>query len=205
MKKLIILTMFILVVTVVYADNAVTTTASAYVTGTAFPKITVKALDDKEIVLPEAVKDKAAMLMLTFSRPDDNDMASWVKPFALKYMGNTQTAYYEMALVGDVGILNGIIYNGMKGGATEEQKAHLVVFFGDKEPYKKFFSVKDDSLIYVCVLDKQGDIKLFKQGKRATEEDIKEIAEAIDLILAPAGENTKTKGFKAKNKNNKGN
>ncbi len=108
----------------VCADEVVTPTAAcASVTGTAFPKITAQTLDDKEIVLPDAVQGKASMIILTFSRPDDNDMASWIKPFALKYMGNTQKAYYEMALVGDVGILNG-----MKGGATEDQKAHLLVF-----------------------------------------------------------------------------
>ncbi len=45
--------------------------------------------------------------------------------------------------------------------------------------------MKDDSLIYVCILDRQGNIKLIKSGKHAAETDAKEIIKITDLILAP--------------------
>jgi hypothetical protein len=166
------------------ADDSVTTTA-AVTEGSVFPYIYIQSIEDKFISLPYEVTSKAqvSLIILTFARPDDGDMASWVKPFSEKYENNTRTAYYELALVGDVGIVNGLIFNGMRGGATEHMRKHLLVYFHDRDPYKKMFGVQDNSLIYSCLVDQKGVIKLIKTGKRADPKDIETIMSAAESLL----------------------
>lgn len=161
--------------------SALTGTAAAAV----FPALSAKALDDSEVVLPDSVKNKVSLIILTFSRPDDKELDSWVKPFDENFRDNSKTAHYEIAMIGDIGFINGLIFNGMKGGATEGQKKHLLVYFHDKEPYKRFFSVNDDSLIYIYLLDRDGAIKLAKSGRRATDADTDEIISLAFSLLKP--------------------
>jgi hypothetical protein len=166
------------------ADEPVTRTASVS-EGSVFPEIYSQSLEDKYISLPYEVTSKAqvSLIILTFARPDNDDMNSWVNPFAEKFENNTRTAYYELALVGDVGIINGLIFNGMRGGATEQMRKHLLVYFHDKEPYMKMFGVEDPSLIYTCLVDHNGIIKLLNSGKRAGVENVSRIIKTTESLL----------------------
>jgi hypothetical protein len=192
MKKICALLMFMVLCSAAHADNPVTTTASV-TEGSVFPGIYIQSIEDKYFSLPYEVTSKAqvSLIILTFARPNDDDMASWVKPFAEKFDGNTRAAYYELALVGDVGIINGLIFNGMRDGATAQMKKHVLVFFHDKDPYKKMFNIQDDSLIYNCLVDQNGIIRLIKSGKRAAQADIDEILKTAEILLNPPPKNLK--------------
>jgi hypothetical protein len=175
---------FMLAIAAARADEPAAIAAPAS-EGSVFPCILAQSLDDKYISLPLEVTSNAriSMIILTFARPSDDDMASWVKPFAEKYENNTRTAYYELALVGDVGFINGLIFNGMRDGASEHMRKHLLVYFHDKEPYKKMFNVQDNSLIYACLVDQNGVIKLIRSGKRAGKDDIEAIMSTAKTLL----------------------
>jgi len=168
------------------AENPVTTT-TAVIEGSVFPNIHIQSIEDKYFSLPYDVTLKAqvSLIIMTFARPNDDDMASWVKPFSKKYENNTRTAYYELALVGDVGPINGLIFNGMRDGATDQMRKHLLVYFHDKDPYKKIFNIHDDSLIYSCLVDQNGIIQLIKCGKRAAQSDIDIILKTTEALLTP--------------------
>jgi hypothetical protein len=163
--------------------------------GSVFPYIYVQSLEDKYISLPYDVTSKAqvSLIILTFARPNDDDMSSWVKPFPEKFNNNTRTAYYELALVGDVGFVNGWIFNGMRDGATEQMRKHVLVYFHDKDPYKKMFNIQDDSLIYNCLVDQNGIIRMIKVGKRAEEKDIADIIKTAESLLNPPPKRSKKK------------
>jgi hypothetical protein len=187
MKKLLIfLIFFTLTCAAARADEPITATASVS-EGSVFPYIYVQSLEDKYISLPYEVTSNAqvSLIILTFARPDDNDLDSWIKPFADKFENNTGTAYYELALVGDVGIINGLIFNGMRGGATGQMKKHLLVYFHDKDPYKKMFSIQDESLIYSCLVDQNGIIRIIRSGKTAGEKNIADILHTAESLLNP--------------------
>jgi hypothetical protein len=165
--------------------------APAAVSGTAeggvFPEIVMQSLEDKYLSFPYEVTSQAkvAHIIVTFKRPDDKEMETWVRPFREKYDGNTRAAHYSMALVGDVGIINGLIFNGMRDSAGPDMKSHLLVYFRDKEPYKKFFNITDDSLIYNYIVDQKGTIRLARSGRAATVEDIKAILDTTESLLNP--------------------
>lgn len=185
MKKIILVSIILLQAMSARADlpAAVTFTAA----GDVFPYLQAQALDDKYITLPYNTTKTAQVsyIILTYKRPDDKDMETWVRPFKEKYDGNTRAAHYSIAMIGDIGFINMFIFNGMKGSATPEMKDHLLVFFHDKEPYKKMFGVADDSLIFVYIVDQKGVIRLAKSGRAASKEDIIDIMKAIDLLLKP--------------------
>ena len=187
MKKTFFLLLFALLLNSgARADGPVTATA-VIAEGSLFPYIYIQSIEDKYFSLPYEVTSKAqvSLIILTFARPNDDDMASWVKPFSEKYGNNTRTAYYELALVGDVGIINGLIFNGMRDGATEEMRKHLLVYFHDKDPYKQMFNVLDPSLIYNCLVDQNGIIKMIKTGKKAPEKDMNDILNMTESLLNP--------------------
>ncbi len=168
MKTNVILFLFLSVTSVSFAAGAVTTTA--YAEQNLFPYITVQSLDDRQVSLPYEVTStgKISLVTIAFSKPDDNDISSWVKPFIDNFEGNSKTTYFEIALVGDIGILNGLIFNNMRGGASDDKKKHVLVYFKDKDVYKRLLNITDDSLIYIYLLDKHGLIKLIKSGKKAS-------------------------------------
>jgi hypothetical protein len=168
-----------------FADSPAAVSATA--AGKLFPGITLQSLDDIDISLPFEVTSKAQVshIIVTFKRPDDKDMETWVSPFREKYESNPRTAYYSLALVGDVGFINGLIFSGMQGGAAPEMRKHLLVYFRDKEPYKKILGIVDDSLIYNYILDQNGAIRLVKSGKAATQADIYEILTITESLLKP--------------------
>lgn len=170
----------------VLAEEPVTITASV-TEGSLFPYLYAQSVEDKYVSLPYEVTSKAqiSLIILTFARPNDDDMNSWVKPFAEKYENNTRTAYYKIALVGDVGFINGFIYNDLRDSVTTELRKHLLVYFHDKEPYKTMFGVTDSSLIYNCLVDQNGVIKMIKAGKRADQNDIDAIIAATESLLNP--------------------
>ncbi|HRU38250.1 MAG TPA: hypothetical protein P5511_00125 [Candidatus Goldiibacteriota bacterium] len=150
-----------------------------------FPQLTAQKLDDSLVILPYDVTktSRVSYIILTYKRPPDSDMETWVRPFKEKYGSNTLTAHYSVALVGDIGFLNGIIFNGMKGSAVPEMKEHLLVFFGNKDLYKKELSAHDDSLIYAYVLDQKGAIRLSLSGKTAEKKQVESVLSAVDSLL----------------------
>ncbi len=183
MKKILFTISFIAVlISIAFADG--TTIMAAYV-NTVFPDISAQSLTDKIVNLPADVTNTVAMLLMTYQKPGDGLMETWLAPFIKTFSGNSKTAYYAIAMVGDAGIINGIIYNGMRGGTADEMKNHVLVYFKDKEGYKKIFNITDDSLIYVYLLDRQGIIRLIKTGKAASTEDNKEIISTAQSLLQP--------------------
>jgi hypothetical protein len=182
MKKFMILAL-LLCAAPVFAGGPAALTATA--AETVFPVLEAQALDDSIVTLPGAVKNKVSLIILTFSRPGDKDLDSWVKPFEDNFNDNSRTAHYEIAMIGDIGFINGFILSGMKGGASDPQKKHLLVLFRDKGPYKKYLNITDDSLIYVYLLDQKGIIRLVKTGKRALAADNDEINSLASSFLRP--------------------
>lgn len=164
---------------------------AGYIQDKLFPAITLQSLEDREVNLPYEVTStgRVSLVTLTFSRPDDNDMASWIKPFTDKFPGNSRTSYFEIAMIGDVGLINGLIFNGMRAGVSEERKKHVLVYFKDKDIYKRIFNISDDSLIYIYLLDGNGFIRLVKSGKKAGKKDNEEINSSAQALLEPPVKN----------------
>ena len=179
MKNFLLL-LFIMIPFTALADNTLT----AISTGDIFPDLYAQDLTDEFITLPAKAEGKISLLAVSFSRPEEGVIESWTKPFADEFKGNSNTAYYEIAMIGDVGWVSIFIFNGIKGGTKEDKKKNVLVFWEKtKDDFKKIFNVTDDKLIYVYLLDKKGRIKFMKSGEKAMSQDIQEILETA-LLLA---------------------
>lgn len=193
MKKIFLLLLLMLPAISVFAEESAAVTKTA---GPAlFPAIVLQSLEDKYLSFPYEVTSKARVshIIVTFKRPDDKDMETWVRPFMEKFKGNTGAAHYSFALVGDVGLINGFIFNGMRDSATPEMRSSLLVYFHDKEPYKKLFNVTDDSLIYNYIVDQNGIIRLAIAGKSAGKDDTEMLLKTAEALLKPHVKSVKNK------------
>lgn len=156
----------------------------SYASVQAFPQIKFELIGGSFITLPSGINSEATLVALSFKRPGEGVVESWTNTFAAKFSG-LSAQYYQVAVIGDAGFIGGFILGGMRSGATEEQKKHLAICWEDKNAKKKDFNVSDDSLIYVFLLDKNGQIVLSKTGLKATDNDTAEIIVETEKLLQP--------------------
>ena len=164
------------------ADNTLTAVSE----GSPFPGLKAQDLTDRFITLPSESKGRVTLITAAFSRPEEGIIESWTGPFADKFSGRDDTAYYEIAMIGDVGWVSIFIFNGIKGGTPENKKEHVLVFWEKtKGEFREIFSAEDDSLIYVFLLDKEGIIRLKTSGLKAENKDIETLLSAAESLIKP--------------------
>jgi hypothetical protein len=148
-----------------------------------FPAIEFKTMTDTIISLPDRNYPPIVLAILSFTRPEEGVVESWSNSASALFRNSSKFNYYQAAIVGGAGPIEFFIYNGMKSGANEEQKKHLIVCFGDKDGIKKSLNITDDSLIYTYLIDRDGNILWKTKGKIATHADIKELIANIKKQL----------------------
>ena len=179
MKYIFVILLILLPFTII-ADNTLTAVSVRDI----FPDIYAQDLTDKFITLPAESKGKVTMLAVSFSRPEEGTIESWTKPFADSFSGNSDTAYYEIGMIGDVGWVSIFIFNGIKGGTPEQKKKNVLVFWEkNKDDFKTVFNITDEKSIYIFLLDKKGKIRFIRSGKKASQKDIQDILEKTKKLL----------------------
>ncbi len=148
-----------------------------------FPPVKFELIGGDFVSLPSDIKHDVTLVALSFKRPADGVVESWTNTFAAKFTALGRASYYQVAVIGDVGFIGGFILGGMRSGATEEQKKHLAVCWENKKEQLVKYGVEDESLIYVYLLDRTGNIALFKKGLKASGRDIEEILSAAERLL----------------------
>ena len=152
--------------------------------GDFFPELIFERADGKTFVFPESEKEIINLLVITFSRPKEGMTESWFLPFKKEFEGNEKINYYEAAMLGDLGWLQGFITGAIKGGVPEERKKNTALWLGNgKENLKKKLGISGDEYIYIFLTDMNGKIRYMTKGKKAGKEDIEEIIEKTYEIL----------------------
>ena len=129
-----------------------------------------ETLSNKHIVLADAVRGHAAVLVAGFSREGGAGTGDWVKAIQADPALAGVAVYQVAEIAGAPSLIRGMIRNGMKKGLTPAQQDAFVVLTADEAQWKTFFSVADDSVPYVAFLDAHGKVLWMGHGAAATLE-----------------------------------
>jgi len=122
------------------------------------PATAGETLSGKRLVLAEAVKGHAAVLVVGFSREAGDGSGLWAKALhgdaAMAGVPVYQAAMLEKA----PGFVRGMIKSGMRKGLKAAQQDDFVVLTQDEKLWRAYLQVTEDKDPYVVLLDAGGNV-----------------------------------------------
>ncbi len=142
-----------------------------------FPKIEVKTLSGKRLVLPDDAEGRVVLIGVAFVREAQSMLDSWMDHFEELCQGKE---VYELPIIeSDLWkIFSGFIDRGMRSGIPEEKHDLVGTHYGDASEFKEKLGIVDTDLGYVFLVDEEGNIKFRGEG-HADEEGKKEMLKQV--------------------------
>ena len=134
--------------------------------GDVLPEIKGEYLTGKEALLPAAARGKAALLVLGFSYDSRVPVEEWVKRFRADFGANPQVAFYEIPMIGGMGVMGKwFIDSGMRKGTPKADHEHVITLYGGKVgPWKERLKPKSDKEACVILIDSSGTVLWMRNG-----------------------------------------
>jgi hypothetical protein len=124
----------------------------------AMPRTAGETLSGKKIVLADAVRGHAAVLVAGFSHDGGIACGDWMKAIR----GDAALAgveVYEIAMLeGAPGLFRGMIKSGMRKGLSSAEQDRMVVLTQDDKLWEKYFEVSNEKEPQVMLLDAKGNV-----------------------------------------------
>jgi hypothetical protein len=120
------------------------------------PTTSGETLSGKQIVLAEAVRGRAAVLVAGFSREGGAATGEWIKQVRADKALENVSVYQVAMIAGAPGFIRGVIRSGMKKGTPAAQQDYFVVLTEDEALWKNYFNVSTDKEAYVVLIDASG-------------------------------------------------
>jgi hypothetical protein len=132
--------------------------------GQALPNTAGETLSGKSIVLADAVRGHAAVLVVGFSKEAGDGSGGWAKALhadrALDGIAVYQVAIIERA----PGLVRGMIKAGMRKGIAPADQDSFVVLVQDEKLWRSYFNVTAEKDPYVALLDAAGQNRWHGHG-----------------------------------------
>jgi hypothetical protein len=122
------------------------------------PGTSGETLSGKHIVLADATRDHAAVLVAGFSHEGGNGTGPWVKALRGDKALSGVTVYQVAMLEGAPGFIRGAIKSGMRKGTTPADQDLFVVLTQDDKLWRQYFGVTTDKDPYAVLLDAKGNV-----------------------------------------------
>lgn len=137
-----------------------------------FPATAGETLSGKHIVLADAVKNHAVVLVAGFSREAGTGTGDWVTRIHADAALANVTVYQVAMLAGAPGFMRGMIRNGMKKGVSRPEQDFFVVLTEDEKVWEHYFDVTTDKDPYVVLIDASGRVLWHGHGAAANLEPL---------------------------------
>jgi hypothetical protein len=128
------------------------------------PTTAGETLSGKKIVLADAVRGHAVVLVAGFSHDGGIACGDWMKAIR----GDAALAgvdVYEIAMLeGAPGLFRGMIKSGMRKGISLAEQERMVVLTQDDKLWEKYFQVSNGQVPQVMLLDEKGNVVWHGQG-----------------------------------------
>ncbi len=125
-----------------------------------FPELKATSLDNLEVDLTAAAKDKITLFVLGFERKDQKDLDAWLDPFIKAAATDKVFTFFEVPMIdgGFAQLFAGFMQDGFKKLLSKEKASQAYLFFGDKSKYIDLLKVTNTSDIQVFLTDKKTNI-----------------------------------------------
>ena len=131
---------------------------------TAMPMTTGETVSGKRIVLAEALRGHAAVVVMSFSREAGNGSNAWARPVRADAALAGVTVYQAAMLEAAPGLVRGVIKNAMRKRLTAAEQDNFVILAQDGKLWRSYFGVTADQDPYVALLDADGQVRWHGHG-----------------------------------------
>ena len=133
--------------------------AAMHAQAPALPTTAGETLSGKKIVLADAVRGHAAVLVAGFSHDGGIACGDWMKAIRADAALAGVDVYEIAMLEGAPGIIRGMIKGGMRKGMSIAEQERSVVLTQDDKLWEKFFDVSNTKEPQVILLDAKGNVE----------------------------------------------
>ena len=138
------------------------------------------------VTLPDALKGKAGILVLGFSKASQPQVAAWGRRLAADFSNSSTVLYLELPmLAGAPRLLRGMIVRSMASSVPEAQRAHFLPLTDNETTWRALahYAKPDDA--YVLLVDDAGAVHWQTEGD-PTEVKYHDLKAALAAITPAA-------------------
>jgi len=155
----------------------------AFTPGDTLPVLKGEYLDGRSAELPVAAKGKVALLALGFTHDSQTAVQGWTKRFRKDFGDNPQVTFYEIPMIGGMGMMaKPFITGGMRKGTPKDDYEHVITVFGNPSFWKDRLRFHKEKEAYLILLGQEGTIRWVSHGF-VDEAKFGELAEAVRRLL----------------------
>lgn len=135
-----------------------------------FPKMPVKTLSGKSTNIPDSLKGKKSLVMLSFSPKSEKYMEAWLTPIYNLFIAQKNNPLnldaeedqpnlvFVPMVTGIYQLVDDKIYEKLKSGIIPEFQPYVLFYSGPLKPYKESLKFGAKDVPYFYVLDEEGKI-----------------------------------------------
>ncbi len=140
-----------------------------------FPTLHGETLSGKAVALPDAIKGRPAILILSFSRAAQEQTKAWGE--RLKAQKVAADRFQVLELEDVPRLFRGAAKSGIKKGIPPASYDSFILLFEGQDALKKVVGFQKNADAYVLLLDSDGNIQWREQGAVSDEKMVKLVAE----------------------------
>ncbi|ANQ49118.1 hypothetical protein KMW28_07465 [Flammeovirga yaeyamensis] len=144
--------------------------------GKMFPKMEATTINDKEIVLPNAVKGKATLIGVAYSKKSQENLESWMQPIYTTFINPPKSDLFGSTTYNVnmqfVALARGIakaaektLKSSMKKNIDKKLHDNVAIVLGSVKEYKNSLGLGAKDVPYFFILDPNGKILFVTSGK----------------------------------------
>jgi hypothetical protein len=134
--------------------------------GMQIPATQGTTLAGTEVALPDALKGKANIVVVGFSRASQEQIGNWGRLIAADFGKSSDITYYELAMVGGAPkMLRGMIIKRMGSAVPFDERGHFIPVVEGEPAWRAVahFNKSDDA--YVLLVDTRGAVLWQAEGE----------------------------------------
>jgi hypothetical protein len=141
------------------------------------PKTASESLAGQQVVLPDSLKGKPAVVIVGFSKSSQDAVKEW-DTRARKQLG-AGFDVYQMAVLEDApSFVRGMIKHAMKGSTPADRQSHFLVAVKGEAELKKAAAFSEANEPYLLLLDASGEIRWRTHGP-VSDAALKELSDRV--------------------------
>ena len=130
------------------------------------PALTVKRLDQQQVVLPEGLAANRTLALVAFQPSHRAEIRSWIR--GLRLHQDPSIAWFKMPVLGDPGsesARNDIESVLLAGHPLESDRSRMLPVFTDRDAFIRAAGLPGTEHAWVLVLDRDGNVLARAEGK----------------------------------------
>ena len=158
----------LLIATTVAVSSCSTTYPRRNPTGERFPTVRSATLDQNDLVIPDDLAGKAALLFIGYEMDSQFDIDRWLLGFSQLQI---EIPVYELPTIPGMipGMFANVINDGMRSGIPMEDWAIVATIYDDGEKVTRFTGNETPLPARVVLLDGEGQVAFFHDRGYSTK------------------------------------